>query len=80
MSRTTKAFTEYDQLLDKNGQANPLFTCNESSNHRSRCSRGSQYASRPHRTWNGASSALSPTEKQYRFVETISNRLGIENP
>lgn len=80
MSQITKAFTEYGQLFDENGQANPLLTCNESSDRHSCRSRGSQYASRPHRTSNGASSALRPTEKQYRFVETISNRLGIENP
>lgn len=72
--------TAYGQLFDENGQANPLLTCNESSDRPSRRSRGSQYASRPHRTSNGASSTLRPTEKQYRFVETISNRLGIENP
>ena len=80
MSQTTGAFTECNQLFDENGQANPLLTCNESSDRHSRRSRGSQYASRPRRTSNGASSTLRPTEKQCRFVETISNRLGIENP
>ena len=76
----TSQITEYGQLFDENGQANPLLTCNENSDRHSRRSRGSQYASRSRRTSNGASSALRPTEKQYRFVETISNRLGIENP
>ena len=80
MSHTTEAFIEHNQLFDEDGQANPLLICNESSDPHSRRSRGSQYASRPRRTSSGASSTLHPTEKQYRFVETISNRLGIENP
>lgn len=80
MNLIVGAFTEYKQLFDENGQANPLFACNESSDRHSRRSRGSQHASRFRRTSNDASSTLRPTEKQYRFVETISNRLGIENP
>ena len=80
MNQIVGAFTEYKQLFDENGQANPLFACNESSDRHSRRSRGSQHASRFRRTSNDASSTLRPTEKQYRFVETISNRLGIENP
>ena len=80
MSHTTEAFIEHNQLFDEDGQANPLLICNESSDPHSRRSRGSQYASRPRRTSSGASSTLHPTEKQYRFAETISNRLGIENP
>lgn len=80
MSQITEAFAEYDQLFDENGQANPLLICNVSSGRHSRRSRGSQYASRSRCTSESASSTLRPTEKQYRFVETISNRLGIENP
>lgn len=80
MNRIAEAFTEYNQLFDENGQANPLFARKGSSDRRSRCSRGSQYASQSRRTSNVASSTLRPTEKQYRFVETISNRLGIEDP
>ena len=34
MSQIAKAFTEYDQLFDKNGQPNPLFACGGSDDRR----------------------------------------------
>lgn len=80
MSQISGTFIEYSRLFDENGQANPLLTCNESCDRHSRRSRGSQYASRSRCTSDSASSTLRPTEEQYRFVETISNRFGIENP